>query len=1141
MDDPLEDVLAQLSAFQPERLTSYASSLSFLAGLTLEGKLPILPHEVVISSDRLTAAMQERIKQAWNPGIYDIYAAIESLYMAVRQPGNEDWTVVDELNLLECMDEENHPVAPGMHGRAVLTNLYNYTNPFIRYDLKDYIVPGQPRHGHPTLQAILGKTHDALPVLRDDGQVGAIPSYDLARFHLPGIDLIQFVTHRPDYFVIEYCGKATIDEAIEHAFREVLIDHGATRTRFQVKRVEHIWNTKGASKLKLIRRPEDEPIVIQPAGSPIQLKEPANWDIRPQNAYVPFPGELVESSIAHCFERQVERYPGRTAIQDGPERWTYAQLNQAANRVADRLQAVGAGSERPVALLFGHRAAMVVAMYGVLKAGRFYVPLDPAFPEKRNTAILEDAQANILLTASEGVAKAEAFAGNAATIINLDEIAPHAHNENPRLPLRPDAPACLLYTSGSTGTPKGVLLDQRTILHRVMLYTNDYHICAEDRLSLLQPYVTSASTRDLFGALLNGAGLYLYDVKRNGVQSLAQWLIDERITVFYSVPSVFRAFLETLDHQQFISLRLIRLGGEPVLPRDVEGYQRHFEKGCLLVNALASTETGTTCQYFMNHETRIVGNLVPVGYPTQDKESALLDDNGNQVQDGKVGEIVVRSACMGPGYWREAGIRPASPDEIQKPADRVFHTGDLGFRLSDGRITLAGRKDWTVKVHGQRINLLEIEQMLVGLENIRQAVVINFLAPEGSSHLVAYLQPGSRPAPSLESIRQSLAVFLPSYMIPSTIIFVDSFPLTPGGKIDRQFLPAKGIQPELVAIEINPASTPAEEMLVGIWRDVLKLDQFGVDDGFFDLGGDSLQVALMLGKIEKRFGQKLPANVLVQHDTIRKLAGLLARGEPPKPANELVVLQPKGEASPLFLVPGLGTSLLSLHDLVQDLGMDRPVIGLQDNLQEKARLVDATVEVRAEAYLKVIRSRYPHGPYYLAGHSFGGLIALEIGRRLIEQGEQVPLLGLLDTLPPGMKRKNSLPTRLIIHWDNLRAAESLRDVAAYISKRIQRLVLRMIKLQPIRRLVEISKISVRDKNASASVAVAWYAPMPYPGDVVLFMVSERPWYMTWDPMVGWKDFIQGHLEIRKVPGNHMTLLKEPHVRELARQLKDRMD
>ncbi len=591
----------------------------------------------------------------------------------------------------------------------------------------------------------------------------------------------------------------------------------------------------------------------------------------------------------------------------------------------------------------------------------------------------------------------------------------------------------------------------------------------------------------------------------------------------------------------FTKIRLVRLGGEPVTPKDIEVYQKHFGKDCLLVNALASTETETICQYFMDHNTQFPGTTIPVGYPVRDKRILLLDEDGQSVQDGKIGEIVVESGYLGPGYWLENRARHPHALQGPGPVIRTCHTGDLGIRLPDGCILLVGRSDWTTKIHGQRVNLVEIEHALLRLKDIEQAAVVTHPGMDGNPFLTAYIQSGTRSAPSKESIRRALGAFLPDFMIPSTILFLDSMPLTPGGKIDRLSLPYPDPGQERAEVDHALAGSSIENILADIWRTVLKVDQVGVDDTFHELGGDSFMVALLVEEIEEKFQRDISINDLIHHDTIRKLAELLSRAKEARSPDALVTLQPLGDKPPLFLAPGLGSGLLYLHDLVVEMGVDRPIIGLQDVGLEDESITSARLDVKAAAYVKEISAAYPHGPFFLAGHSFGGIIALEIARQLLALGEQVPALVLLDTLPPGGKRGAPLLKRLGLHWENIRLMETPKNFLAYASDRLSRLAFRLIRFRLIRWLVEHSKISVKDQIAAARVGLAWYNPLPYPGNAALFKVSQRPDYVTWDPMTAWQDFIAGDLVVREVPGNHTNLLKVPHVGEVARLLKSYLD
>jgi non-ribosomal peptide synthetase component F len=707
--DPIEETVAQLNAFQPDRLTSFPSSLGWLAELELDGKLRISPQDVVTSGDRMTPSVETAIRQAWNARIYDLYAASESLFIAVKQPGQAEWKVLDDLQTIEVVEANNQPVREGEVGRALLTNWTNRVLPFIRYDLTDTVVCGDTRPGTSTLRAFLGRSFENLPIRRDDGRTGEIPSHALALAEPAGLDALQFISRGPDVVEVQYCSRHDLDDAVRAGIGTLLKTWGGTRTTINIRRVDHIWIDAASHKLKRVRGPDDPQLRLPAHILTSGLAALPAGRLRPGGGFVPFAHERLECSVASLFEQQVERAPEATAVKDGRLRLSYAEVNRAANRAASTLRARGLDPVRPVALLFHHTAAMIPAMLGVLKAGGWYAPLDPSHPAPRNAAILREIGAGLVLTDGEGLASARAYGLSEAQFVDLDSTAGAVDDRNPDLPISPGAPACVLYTSGSTGQPKGVVLDQRAVLHRAMLYTNDYAIGSADRLALLQSYVFNASVREIYAALLSGAGLHIYSLKRNGVHQLAGWLEAERITVLYMVPAAWRVFLNTLQGERFDELRVIRLGGEPVLAQDVEGFQRHFGPGCLLANALASTETGTICQVFMDNQTRVGGRLAPVGLAVQHKEISLLDGDGRPVEDGATGEIVVASALYGPGRFLPCrpGHRCTLRQRTRPDANRPHRRRGLsaaGRSHCAGRAQgLAGQGPWPAhEPHGSR-------------------------------------------------------------------------------------------------------------------------------------------------------------------------------------------------------------------------------------------------------------------------------------------------------------------------------------------------------------------------------------------------------------------------------------------------------
>jgi amino acid adenylation domain-containing protein len=608
----------------------------------------------------------------------------------------------------------------------------------------------------------------------------------------------------------------------------------------------------------------------------------------PSGSFVEFRKEEIEQSIPSRFEKIVAQYPDRIAVKTKNYTLTYDALNKMANRIARAIVVQRGEGEEPIALLLENDAAMITAILGVFKTGKICVPLDPAHHEARASYIVEDSQTNLILTNTKSLPRAHKLAQGVCQVINMDEIDSGLSTQNLGVSIAPHAFAYILYTSGSTGQPKGVVCTHRRLLHDVMHNTNDFHMCADDRVSLLSSPGGGQAMGAVASGLLNGATLCMWNVREEGLAALADWLVTEQITLYNSSPTVFRNFMKTLNgNEEFPQLRLVKLGSEPLYRTDVELYRRHFPSDCLLVNNLAGTETGSFRQYVIDKETRITSDIVPVGYTVPDKAVLLLDDDGKEVGFNEIGEIAVKSCYLSPGYWRKPDLTQAKFLPDPNGGDkRIYLTGDLGRMLPDGCLVHLGRKDLQIKIRGNRVEPAEVEMALLGLDGVKEAVVVAGEDLSGNKRLVAYLVPNKQPAPSVSALRRALAGKLPDYMVPSAFVFLEALPLTPNGKIDRRALPAPSPSRPDLDISFVAPRTPIEEELARIWTEVLSVDQVGVHDSFFELGGHSLTATQVISRVISNFRVELPVQSLFEAPTVAEMAVIITQNQAAKVGQE---------------------------------------------------------------------------------------------------------------------------------------------------------------------------------------------------------------------------------------------------------------
>jgi len=716
------------------------------------------------------------------------------------------------------------------------------------------------------------------------------------------------------------------------------------------------------------------------------------WGPSP-GSFVPFRREEIEQSIPSRFRARVALAPGDVAVRTLSGELTYASLDRWSDVIAaELLGRLGARLE-PVPFLLGQGPLAIATTLGILKAGKYYVPLDVSWGIERASDIVNTLEARAILTDAQFAGPLRRQCPN-PEIVEISTACPAVPGPPVRVEVAPDQPAYVYFTSGSTGRPKGVIDCHRNVLHNVMRYTNALGIARTDRLSLLQSCGFSGAVSSMFAALLNGACTCPVDLRAETTARLGRWLDELRITIYHSVPSLFRSVVST--GQVFRTVRVVRLEGDRATRRDLELFRAHFAPPSVLVNGLGATETGLVCQYFFRHDSVMADAVVPVGYAVQDMQFDIRGEDNTSAPTGTAGEIVVRSCFLATGYWNDAPATSRAFENVEPGSpERIYRTGDRGRINASGGLEHLGRLDGRARIRGQWVDLADVEAALCALPGVREAAVTIFGEEQGNPRLVAYYVTDGAPALTVSALRHRLASRVEAHMLPTRFIELERLPLTANGKIDRAALPAPGrARPNLASEMVEPFGL-VQLRLSRLWEELLEVAPVGVRDDFFDLGGDSLLAMLMLSRLEEIFGRSVSTPVLLGGATIERIASALAAdsGDVQRP---VVPIREEGDRPAFFFLHG---DYLSggfyCRELVRRINPRQPFLALPPHGVDGTP-VPTSYEAMAERHLKAIRAIQPRGPYLLGGECNGGLVAYEIARLLEADGERVALLALLS-------------------------------------------------------------------------------------------------------------------------------------------------
>nr|APD71484.1 non-ribosomal peptide synthetase 5 [Streptomyces sp.] len=715
---------------------------------------------------------------------------------------------------------------------------------------------------------------------------------------------------------------------------------------------------------------------------------------------------LPATTLIGPFEEQARRTPAAPALVFGDRTLTYAELNAEAGRLARHLTGHGVRPGALVAIALPRSVELMVALLGVLKAGGAYLPLDPGYPAGRLTDMLEDAAPVCVVTDS---ATRTQLPDTELPYILLDrtDLSALSPLELPRAP-SPRHPAYVIYTSGSTGRPKGVVVPHAAIDNRLRWMQHTYPLAPGDRVLQKTPSGFDVSVWEFFWALREGATLVVADPDgHKDPVYLARTIQEQSVTVCHFVPSMLQVFLAEPEAAGCSSLRDVFCSGE-ALPRDtVRGFHRTLPTA-QLHNLYGPTEAAVD----VTHHTCTPGRSgpVPIGRPVWNTRLYVLDAALKPCPPGITGELYLAGVQLADGYLHRPGLTATRfvADPYGQGGSRMYQTGDLARWTADGEVTYLGRTDQQVKLRGQRLEPGEIEAHLAAVDAVTGACVTVREDRPGDQRLVAYIT-GSPAVPDQESLRAHLSTVLPEYMVPSAIVRLDDFPLSPNGKLDRRALPAPATDAKT---DGRAPRNPTEETLTRLFAEVLGLERVGTEAAFFDLGGTSLLAARLMSRIRDTLGFSAPIGTLFRAPTPAALADRLTDNTGTDTALEVLLpLRASGEGLPLFVFHPAGGISWCYSGLLPRLGAGRPVHGLQARgLTRDGESLPATMDEMAADYAEQIRTVQPQGPYRLLGWSVGGVIAHTVAVHLQQTGERVDLLALMDAYPSDQWRDLAGPT-----------------------------------------------------------------------------------------------------------------------------------
>ncbi|MFK4547011.1 amino acid adenylation domain-containing protein [Streptomyces tendae] len=1025
-------------------------------------------------------------------------------------------------------DLSDNPTFHTLLNRIRTTNLTAYTHQDLPFEkLVDTLHPTRTTTQNPLFQTMLVVENNTTPTLNLP-QLTTTPQP--LTTHTAKLDLTLRLTehHTPHHT------PNGIHAQLEYT-TDLFTHHTATQLTHRLTHLLHTATTHPNQPINTIN-------ILTPTE---QHQLTTHWN----NTHQPIP----EALLPELFEQQVHRTPNATAVVTHTTQITYADLNTQANQLARLLLTHGAAPEQRIALALPRSTAMIVAVLAVLKTGAAYVPLDPDYPPHRIHHMLTDATPTCVVTTRE---VADSLPPQPPRIILDDDtvrttLANHTTNNlddtERNQPLLPTHPAYIIYTSGTTGTPKGVMTVHRGVLNYLGYLAKEARLGPDDVVLNLASLSFDASVRDIFGPLTVGGTVVIAPPgKAKDPAALLQIIRDRRVSAVLSlVPSMVHALAEAADASSGDAGPALRLGlvsGEPLTWAHVKSAAK-LSSSWSLVNQYGPTEATMTSTFQRVYEHDSGADGIPVGGPLGNARCYVLDDSLSLVPTGVVGELYIAGAGLARGYFGRPGMTAdrfvASP--FNPAGERMYRTGDLVKRRADGRIEFIGRADNQVKVRGIRVEPGEVEAVLARHESVAQAVVVAREDTPGQLRLVGYVTPAPAPVsgaaePDGAELRRFVAALVPDYLVPEAVIVLAAMPLTPNGKLDRKALPA----PDFTAmVSSRGPRTAHEEVLCGLFAELLGLDRVGIDDSFFDLGGHSLLATRLVSRVRAALGVDLEIRTVFESPTVTGLAGRLGVDDAGAALGVLLPLRRSGSRHPLFCVHPASGLAWTYAGLLGHLGKDQPLYGVQARgINEPHLTPPGSLDDIARDYVAQLRSVQPTGPYHLLGWSLGGRIAHRMAVRLQEDGEEVARLVMLDAWPMAAGRRFDADDHEMVDvllraigvdpspmaenpWDFGLLRQLLREASHPVAGVDEQ------RLENLFRAIRTNLTADRESPTAGSFA----------GDVEFFTATEGRPEDAPTATEAWRPFVTGEVRDHLIACHHDALGNRPWLAQVAQFIR----